>query len=62
MMYTAKTVVAEIHDLTEKMIEIGLCVDPNYPSETVPRSTGGVIDEISISGVGEASVALKNRP
>lgn len=61
-MYTAKTVVAEIHDLTEKMIEIGLCVDPNYPSETVPRSTGGVIDEISISGVDEASVALKNRP
>ena len=62
MMYAVKAVVAEIHDLTEKMIEIGLCIDPNYPSETFHQSVGGAVKEISISSVGETSIALKNRP
>ena len=61
-MPTVKAVVSEIHYLTEKMIEIGLCIDPNYPSETFRRTAVGAVREISISGVDGVSNALKNRP
>ena len=56
------TVVTEIHNLKEKMIEIGLCMDQNYPSEASYQSDDGAVEEISISGVSDMSAALKNRP
>lgn len=57
-----KAVIAEIHDLTAKMIDIGLCRDQNYPSERSHQSNNGSVDEISISGARDISAALKNRP
>jgi hypothetical protein len=61
-MTDAKAVLAEITDLTSKMIGVGLCVQANFPRRTIHPSDNGAIDEISISGLEEASVALKNRP
>lgn len=57
-----KSVATEIRDLTSKMIEVGLCVEPNFPSQATYASDYGAIDEVSISGLEEASVALRNRP
>lgn len=62
MMADVESVAAEIRDLTSKMIEVGLCAEPNYPRKTTHPSDGGAISEISISGLSEASAALRNRP
>jgi len=55
-------VAAEIRDLTSKMIEVGLCVEPNFPSMATYPSDEGAVEEVSISGLEEASAALRNRP
>jgi hypothetical protein len=57
-----KSVAAEVRDLTSKMIEIGLCIEPNFPTLTTHTSDDGAIDEVSIAGLAEASAALRNRP
>lgn len=57
-----ETTAAEIRSLTSNMIDVGLCVEPNFPSENSFASDEGVIHEISVSGIKEASVALRNRP
>jgi len=46
-----KSVAAEIRDLTSKMIEVGLCVEPNFPRQATYASDIGAIDEVSISGL-----------
>jgi len=61
-MANLNSVAAEIRDLTSKMIEVGLCVESNFPRQATYGSDNGVVDEISISGLEEASVALRNRP
>ena len=55
------TVVREIGNLTSKMIEVGLCVDQNFPSQKLHASHKGTVNEITISGLEETSVALRNR-
>ena len=55
------TVVREIGNLTSKMIEVGLCVDQNFPSQKLHVSHKGTVNEITISGLEETSVALRNR-
>lgn len=57
-----KSVSTEIRELTSKMIEVGLCVEPNFPKLATYPSDKGAIDEVSIAGLEEASVALRNRP
>lgn len=57
-----KSVSAEIRDLTSKMIEVGLCVDSNFPKQATYPSDRGATEEVSISGLEEASTALRNRP
>ncbi|MFG6568899.1 DUF2290 domain-containing protein [Sulfitobacter sp. 1A13679] len=57
-----KSISAEIRDLTSKMIEVGLCVEPNYPRILSSPSDDGAIDEISVNGLEEVSAALRNRP
>lgn len=56
------SVASEIRDLTSKMIEVGLCEQLNYPSLKTHSSSDGAVDEISISGMGEASYALRSQP
>ena len=55
------TVVRKIGNLTSKMIEVGLCVDQNFPSQKLRASHKGTVNEITISGLEETSVALRNR-
>ena len=56
-----KAVVREIESLTSKMIEVGLCVELNFPSQKPLASHKGTVNEITISGLEETSVALRNR-
>ena len=55
-------VASDIRNLTSKMIEVGLCVEPNYPSQSTHASDNGAVQDVSISGLEEASFALRNRP
>lgn len=57
-----EAVASEIRDLTSKMIEVGLCVESNFPRQATYASDDGAINEVSISGLEEASFALRNRP
>lgn len=61
-MASVDAVVTEILFLTSKMIEVGLCVEANYPSQATYPSDLGAVKEVSISGLEEASAALRNRP
>ena len=61
-MATIAEVRQEIYDLTGAMIEVGLSVDQNFPSEKVFPGENGPLTELSISGSDEISVALKHRP
>lgn len=61
-MANVNSVINEIRELTSKMIEVGLCVESNYPSEMTYPSDLGAVKEVSISGLEEASAALRNRP
>ena len=61
-MANIKSITLEIHNLTAKMVEVGLCVEPNYPTRTTHPSDKGAVEEVSISGLENASVALRNRP
>lgn len=56
------SVAAEIRDLTSKMIEVGLCVESNFPRKATHASDDGAIKEVSIVGMAEVSTALRNRP
>lgn len=62
MMADIKSVATEITDLTSKMIEVGLCVDFNFPKQGTYPSDDGAVDEVSVAGLEEASTALRNRP
>lgn len=62
MMADADLVATEIQNLTSKMIEVGLCTDANFPRQRPYRSDNGPVSEVSISGLEEASIALRNRP
>jgi len=56
------SIASEIRDLTSKMIEVGLCVESNFPRRATYPSEDGAVDEISIAGLEKATVALRNRP
>lgn len=55
-------IATEIHDLTSKMIEVGLCVDSNYPRQSIHPSGAGPVQEVSVKGLSETSAAMKARP
>ncbi len=61
-MSDAKKIIKEIHDLTSDMIGVGLCRYSNFPKQAIYPGEDGPVEEISIPGVEEASVALKERP
>lgn len=61
-MSTIKTVLAEINDLTSKLIEVGLCEDQNYPTQKTFPSTDFPVEEIGVTGLEEVSIALRDRP
>lgn len=61
-MTISNSILLEIRDLTSKMVEVGLCVQPNFPSQAELPSDDGHVEEISISGLEQASIALRNRP
>ena len=58
----AKHIIKEIHDLTSDMIGVGLCTDTNFPKQATFPGEDGPVEEITISGLEEASAALKERP
>ena len=61
-MATVAAVRKEIYDLTGAMVEVGLSIDQNYPTEKVVPGKAGGVTEITVPGSDEISAALKNRP
>lgn len=58
-MTTPEALHREIADLTSDLIEVGLCVDQNYPS--IRPSVGGVVD-IDLGPSKDLSATFKNTP
>ncbi|MBZ6064039.1 DUF2290 domain-containing protein, partial [Escherichia coli] len=58
-MLTLKEIHADILDVTEKVISVGLSNKENYPNV---ENLGNGISQIGISGVSDLAVALKKVP
>lgn len=61
-MSTLENVRKEIFDLTTQLVEVGLCIDQNFPATRSYVGTDGSVTELNISGVSEISTALRQRP
>jgi hypothetical protein len=57
----AKDVAKEVHGITAKLIDIGLCSDSNYPRLSVHPGIHGAVNDISIPNIDETAVALKEQ-
>ncbi|WP_430511907.1 DUF2290 domain-containing protein [Pannonibacter phragmitetus] len=61
-MATLDEIRREIIYLTGAMIEVGLSIDQNFPSEKIFAGENGGIKELTVPRADEISVALKRRP